>query len=133
MKRLGVSLALLATILFAFGAFAGEKGEKGEKHAAKTLRGEIVDMGCYTGHGARGADHKSCALKCIANGMPMGLLTDDDQLYVLIMNHDNADPFEKAKTMAAEMVEITGPVYEKNGTKSLEVTALTKVETAAKK
>jgi hypothetical protein len=91
-----------------------------------TVQGEIVDMGCYLGHGAKGAKHKACATKCIAGGMPMGLLTDDGELYLLTMNHDNHDPFDAAKQMAAETVRVTGPVHERDGMLSLEVTAVEK-------
>ncbi len=126
MKRAGVLLALLALMTMSASVFADgskmtqmDKGEKAE--AAMTVKGEVVDMGCYLGHGARGADHKSCAEKCIAGGMPMGLLTSDGTLYLLTMSHEDADPFDKAKGLAAETVSITGPVSERNGVKSIEV------------
>jgi len=95
---------------------------------AMTVKGEVVDMGCYMAHAGKGPDHKSCAMKCIQGGMPMGVLTADGKLYLLTMSHDNADPFNQAKGMAAETVEVTGPVHERSGMKSIEVTA---VKTAA--
>jgi len=108
---------------------------EGTKAEAKpvTLKGEIVDMGCYMGKGAKGMDHKSCAAKCIAGGMPMGLLTADGTLYLLTMSHASADPFNKAKELAAMNVEITGPVSEKSGMKAIEVTAITEAKPAATK
>jgi len=148
MKRAGILLALLATMLMSASVFAegsdmkkadqmnkmdktGKMDKMGQMDEGKmegktmTVKGEIVDMGCYLGHGARGADHKSCAEMCIKSGMPMGLLTDNGTLYLLTLSHDNADPFNKAKGMAAETVSITGPMHEKNGMKSIEVTAVT--------
>ncbi len=89
-----------------------------------TIKGEIVDLGCYLSHSSKGADHKSCATKCIQGGMPMGLLTANGNLYLLTMNHDNADPFNQAKGMAADMVEITGPTMERAGMKAIEVTSI---------
>jgi hypothetical protein len=97
-----------------------------------TLKGEIVDMGCYLGHGAKGADHKACALKCIAGGMPMGLLTADGKLYLLTMDHDNADPFNKAKDMASMNVDLTGMVMDKGGMRAIEVTGIAEATPAAK-
>jgi len=113
---------VLATALFLFGAlaYAAEKSAA----APKTVTGEVVDLGCYLGSGMKGTGHKECASTCIAKGMPMGLLTSKGVLYVLTMNHDNADPFNQAKQYAGGQVKITGPVSMRNGTRSLEVNAV---------
>jgi hypothetical protein len=116
-----LSFAALAQEGHDMGMKQGEEGMKKDAPKTMTVTGEIVDMGCYLGHGAKGEGHKECALKCIANGMPMGLLTSDGTLYLLTMSHSDADPFNNAKKMAADMVEITGPVSERNGVKSIEV------------
>ncbi len=133
MKRLIAPLAFSMIVLFCAVVSADEDHEKEKKAETLTLTGEIVDTGCYLGHGAKGADHKSCALRCIAGGMAMALLTEDDTLYLLTMSHEDADPYNEAKELAALAVEITGPVHERNGMKSIEVTAVKKVETPASK
>ncbi len=92
--------------------------------AAKTVSGEIVDLSCYLGHGAKGAAHKECAATCIANGGPMGLLTDKGVLYVLTMNHENPDAFNAAKKHAGDMVKVTGAIAMKSSTRALEVNAV---------
>jgi hypothetical protein len=102
----------------------GKKAVEHQDETTATVKGEIVDLGCYLGHGATGADHKGCALKCIAGGMPMGLLTSDGELYLLTMSHTNADPFNAAKEMAAETVTVTGPVHSRDGMRSLEVSTI---------
>jgi len=89
-----------------------------------TVKGEIVCMGCYMGHNAKGAEHKSCGTKCVAGGMPMGLVTADGKLYVLTMSHESADAYNKAKDMMASTVNVTGKAMEKDGVKALEVTAI---------
>lgn len=127
MKRFIVSLAVIMSFCVGVAVSQGdEKADKAKEPEVQTLKGEIVDTGCYLGHGAMGADHKGCALKCIAGGMPMGLLVEDD-VYLLTMSHENADPYNKAKELAAAMVEITGPVHERGGMKSIEVTAIKEV------
>ena len=98
-----------------------------------TLKGELVDMGCYVSHEARGEKHKDCATKCVAGGMPMGLLTADNKLYLLTMNHDNADPYNQAKDMMSAMVEVTGMLGERNGVKAIDVTDAKLVASAAVK
>jgi hypothetical protein len=106
---------------------------KAEAHEAKpiTVQGEIVDLGCYVAHNGEGAEHKSCAQKCINGGMPMGVLTAEGTVYLLTLNHDNADPYNQAKTLAAEMVEITGPVHERSGVKIIDVTSVKVVKPSA--
>ena len=123
MKRF---LSALAVVVLAMVAVNGLASGQPAKTAAKTLtvKGEIVDLGCYLGHGARGADHKGCATKCIAGGMPMGLLTADNKLYLLTLDHDNADPYNQAKSHAGEVVELTGTVMSRAGVMALDVTGL---------
>lgn len=124
MKRftvLAMSLALSVPALVS--AQQGHQHKAGEqkKAAPQTITGEVVDTGCYLGRSARGAKHVSCATKCIAQGMPMGLLTNDGMLYLLTMNHDNADPYNQLKEMAGETVSVTGAVMTRSGMKGIDV------------
>ncbi len=130
MKRVLGACLVLSMALFVFGAMAmaadqHAAGHAAEHHAAvaakQAVSGEIVDLSCYLGHGAKGAAHKECAATCIANGGPMGLLTTKGILYVLTMNHDNPDAFNNAKKLAGGNVKITGSTSMKNGTRALEV------------
>ncbi len=133
MKRvLGVA-ALMAAVLFVTGALADEKKEMKAEKKPVTLKGEIVDTGCYISHGAMGEKHKQCATTCIANGMPMGLLTTEGKLYLLTLDHDNADPYNQCKEMASMTVEVTGVVSERNGIKAIDVTGVKAPEAAATK
>ena len=95
-----------------------------------SLSGEILDMGCWTSRGLSGALHRECALKCLASGIPMGIITADSVVYVLTQNHDRAmtpqqfrppDPFAQCKSWAALKAEVTGYFWERRGTKLLEV------------
>jgi len=133
MKRVLLGSVLVGALVFAIAAHADSKEMKGMKMAPKpaTLKGELVDMGCYVSHEAKGEKHKDCATKCVAGGMPMGLLTADNKLYLLTLNHDNADPYNKAKDMMAEMVEVTGMVKERNGVRVIDVTDVKAASTAA--
>ncbi len=91
--------------------------------APKTITGELVDTGCYMAHSGHGEKHIPCATKCIAQGMPMGLLTSDGTLYLLTMDHDNADPYNDLKTMAGKTVSVTGTMVARGGLKGLEVSS----------
>ena len=117
MKRIVSAVVFVAVALFALNAYAAGETAKARSVA---LKGEVVDMGCYLGHGAMGAKHKECATMCIANGMPMGLLTSDGALYLITMNHGNADPYNQLKGWAAEKVEVTGVMSTRNGVKAIQ-------------
>ncbi|OFV82864.1 MAG: hypothetical protein A2W26_13760 [Acidobacteria bacterium RBG_16_64_8] len=124
MKRLTVLAVSLALSVAALQASAQQahKDKAGEhkKAAPQTITGELVDTGCYLGHAARGAKHVACATKCIAQGMPMGLLTSNGTLYLLTINHDNADPYNQLKEMAGRTVSVTGVVMTRGGMKGID-------------
>lgn len=128
MKRVLGACLLVASALFLFGALAFAAAPAAHHAAAaaaaKSVSGEIVDLSCYLAHGAKGAAHKECAATCVANGGPMGLLTDKGVLYVLTMNHENPDAFNAAKKHAGDKVKVTGAVGMKNQTRALEVNAV---------
>jgi hypothetical protein len=137
MKKLGMGVAVVIAVAAATALANPTASTKTASTSAApkqvTMKGEIVDTGCYLAHGARGEKHKACADKCIANGMPMGLLTADGALYLLTLNHDDADPFNQAKTMASQTVEVTGTLMARNGMKAIEVTTVKSVAAAAAK
>lgn len=118
MKRIMATLALALAVSFT----ASAQGHEASKHASR-IEGELVDTGCYLGHMGQGASHVSCATKCINAGMPMGVLTRQGTLYLVTMNHDNADPYNKLKSMAGKRVAITGQVFTRAGMKAIEVTS----------
>lgn len=141
MKRLITFVAVLSLVVAA-GAFAKGAGDKAEHGAhaehgkmegksmsmagkTGTWAGEILDAGCYLGHGAMGAKHTECAVKCAANGMPLMLLTKDGKAILLTPPHDNADAYNQVKAMAGTMAVITGTMSERGGVKGIEVTGAT--------
>ena len=118
MKRfVAASMLLIAALLFGAMAFAKTQATP----PAVPVTGEIVDLSCYLGHGAKGAAHKECAAQCIANGGPMGLLTPSGTLYVLTMNHEKPDAFNQAKKLAGGNAKITGPTSMKHGVHALQI------------
>ena len=57
---------------------------KPNKGTVMTAVGEIVDFSCYLEVGKHGEKHRDCAQKCFRNGQPIGLLTQDGSLYMLM-------------------------------------------------
>ena len=123
LKMVAVTAMTITAVALGFSALAHDHEGKGKN---VVVRGEIVDLACYLGHGATGMKHQQCALTCLKGGQPMGLLASDGKVYLLLADHADGKPFEEAKNYAALQVEITGPLAEKAG-----ITGLT-VETAKK-
>jgi hypothetical protein len=135
MKRITMLFSSLLLCVAFTGAIAHEGSAADSKMdmggVKKTITGEVVDMGCYLGHGAKGEGHIACATKCIANGMPMGLLTTDGKLFLLTMNHDNPDPYNKIKEMAGKTVAVTGSAMARSGVSAIDVTDFKPVKAKA--
>lgn len=102
-----------------------------------TVRGEIVDYYCYIEKGLTGPAHHECAIRCVAGDVCMGILTTDDQLYMISVNHIRAmtplsfegipNPFDKCRRLISERVDLTGHAMERKGQKIIEVTDVRKV------
>ena len=72
-------------------------------------------MACYMAKGAHGDGHKDCAAACIKGGSPMGILTSDGKVYLLVENHDKKEAYTEVKKYAGEQVTVTGSITERGG------------------
>jgi hypothetical protein len=87
----------------------------------RTVVGEIVDFSCYLEVGKHGDKHRDCAQKCFRNGQPIGLLTENGTLYMLMEEEhdprrDGLGVFRQtAVDHAAHVMEVTGTVFSHNG------------------
>src|SRR5262245_13703716 len=125
MKRTAIAVLGLAVAAYALPALAHDEHHMaGEKVVQKSITGEVVDTGCYLGHAARGEKHISCAQKCLNQGMPMGLLTSNGTLYLVTLDHENADPYNQLKTMAGKNVTVTGELLTRSGMKAIEASSI---------
>jgi hypothetical protein len=125
MKHIGAVAVSLLVAMLVTPVMAHEGHMMPAAKATKaSVTGEVVDMGCYLGHAARGEKHISCATKCLSQGMPMGLLTSNGTLYLVTLDHDNADPYNSMKNMAGKDVTVTGAVLARNGVKAIEATTV---------
>lgn len=86
---------------------------------AVTVRGEILDLTCYLSKGSKGARHKTCAKMCAEKGLPMGILTESGEVFLLIEDHDDPEPYDALKKLAGRDAEISGKRYEKDGLRSI--------------
>ena len=77
---------------------------------ALTLRGEIVEVSCYTKLGiekSTGAEHVACAKECASKGQPLAILTDGEGL-IKITGDYAADKYAKLAPYIGRQVEVTG-------------------------
>lgn len=90
---------------------------------AETLTGEVVDLACYIPHPAtsHGNSHRKCADTCLKKGMPMGLVTEDKQVYLLLEDHNNPKPYGELREKAAETVTVEGTKVAQGGVQGLVV------------
>ena len=125
MKRFA-AFSALALLLLASAQLYAQPGPK----KMTTIKGEILDMGCWTSRALTGTLHRECGLKCLAMGIPMGLMTADSVVYLLTQNHDRAmtpqqfrppDPYGQCKGWVGYQVEVTGYLWQRKGTKMMEV------------
>lgn len=121
MKRILVVAMLLVMGVVAMAAADDAKKEEAAKPT--TLTGEVVDLSCYMGHGAAGMDHAKCAQSCITKGMPVGFLTTDGIMYVILgTNHEPAN--KSVVDFAGKKSMITGTVKEDKGLKTIELASI---------
>lgn len=92
-----------------------------------TVVGEIIDYSCYLQVGKHGGKHRDCGQKCLRNGQPIGLLTKDGDIYLLM--DEEHDPRRDGLTTfrqtaidnMAYVMEISGTFSEVKGQKAIYV------------
>ena len=97
-----------------------------------TITGEIIDLSCYLQVGKHGGKHRDCGQKCLKAGQPIGLLTKEGDVYLLMEEEhdprrDGLTNFRQAAIdHMAYVMEVTGTMSEVKGQKALFVTGYLK-------
>lgn len=84
-----------------------------ESGGMQTITGEVVDLACYLDHGGIGLKHQSCAQKCIAAGLPVGIKSGDTIYLAVGSEHGPANA--ALAPLAAKQVTVEGTVSERDG------------------
>lgn len=119
MRQLFIFLASLA----ALPAYAAQEGTRIQ------VKGEIIDTWCYYSGVMGGPDavtgsaHHTCAMWCSAGGIPVGLLTEDGTVYMVLKINDDTDSArgDTLLTLASHVIEADGIAYERDGVNYLVV------------
>ena len=101
-----------------------------EQGRPRTIVGEVVDVSCFLQLGKRGEAHIPCGQKCVRNGQPVGVLTDDGELYLIIPeeHHPRRDGQVSLKDRFADLmakrVQVSGMVTTYHNSRALFVRTL---------
>lgn len=118
------TLIYLAIALMAIGASFTVTAAVSDKEV--TIKGEVIDQPCYEGkNGARGEAHKGCALSCAKRGNQLAIVDEKNNVYSITGDYA-ANKNEKLIPFVAETVEAKGVVTEKDGKKSIALSAIKK-------
>ena len=91
-----------------------------------SLSGELVDMVCFMKHDGKGEKHAKCAQMCVKGGAPLGMLTAEGQVYLLVNEHGNEKPFAEAKLLAGGNAKVTGLIVKRGGVQAIIVAKVEK-------
>lgn len=101
-------------------------GAVGPARGADTIAGEVVDLSCYLAHPetSTGASHRKCAETCGKKGLPMGILTDDKRVLLLLEDHDNPSSYGAAVAKGAQRITVEGRTVTQGGMTGIVVEAV---------
>jgi hypothetical protein len=87
-----------------------------------SVTGEVLDTACYMAHGRKGAGpgHKKCATECIEKkDFPISILTEQEDVVLILPDHADEKPYEELKGRATETVTVEGRLITRGGLKAL--------------
>ena len=87
------------------------------------VTGEVIDTWCYITDimFAEGSTHHQCALWCAVGGIPVGVLGDDGEVYMVLKVGDDTTNVANPAVLEIQTHRVTvdGDLYERDGMKYL--------------
>jgi hypothetical protein len=119
---------LLLLTSFPAAAAAAAEGER------VTITGEFIDTWCYFSGVMGGPDavvgsaHHTCAMWCSAGGVPVGLLGEDGQVYMVLKidADDGSNGGDTQLSLASDTVTADGVLYHRDGLNYIVVSKIVK-------
>ncbi|MEM9523655.1 MAG: hypothetical protein AAF982_06635 [Pseudomonadota bacterium] len=116
MKSIASAMIAVASTL-ATPVFAQSAGER------IMVTGEAIDTWCYFSgvmggaEAVQGSAHHTCALWCSAGGIPVGLLSEDGTVYMVlkIENDDGSASGDTQLSIASHTITVDGLHYQRDG------------------
>lgn len=92
---------------------------------ATTITAEVVDLVCYLNMGMKGEAHRECAQTCADNGLALGFLGSDGQIYLAAGQGMPAAPAnDQLRPHAEHTVEVKGTLFERSGSRSIVIESI---------
>jgi hypothetical protein len=118
--KTGLGLALAGSLLL--GASSASFAVPGSPQRVQ-ITGELVDTWCYVTEimYAQGTAHYQCAIWCALGGIPVSVLGEDGNVYMVLRleGDDTSVANPKLVTIQANQVTVDGDLYERDGVKYL--------------
>jgi hypothetical protein len=84
-----------------------------------TVTGEVIDTWCYLSEimFPLGTAHHQCAIWCAAGGIPVGLLDEDERVYIILSIENDSDNVANPTMLEIQSHQVTveGEVFERDG------------------
>ena len=123
LRRLSVALAMTAAAALSTGGLSTARAATPER---VQVTGEIIDTWCYVTEimFSEGTEHHQCAVWCAVGGVPVSVLGEDGEVYVVLKVEDDSANVGNPRIIEIQTHEVTvdGDLYERDGVKYLIVT-----------
>ncbi|MDP7641655.1 MAG: hypothetical protein QGI52_04315 [Alphaproteobacteria bacterium] len=90
-----------------------------------TVTGEVIDPWCYLSEimWATGSAHHQCAVWCARGGIPVGILGDDEQVYIVLKVENDAGVIGHHGILRVQSNEVVveGDLYERDSIRYLAI------------
>ena len=93
MKGIFAAAAIASVATIAGASLAGKPAQAETAPQRVTVTGEIIDSWCYLSEimWATGSAHHQCAIWCARGGVPVGILGEDETVYIVLKVEDDPD------------------------------------------
>lgn len=113
----------VSTLLAAFVATVALSAPVAAK--TTTVTGEVIDSWCYLTEimYPLGTAHHQCAIWCAAGGIPVGILGENGEVYIVLKVGNDSSSVANSEFLAIQTHKITveGEVFERDGLKYLTI------------
>ena len=84
-----------------------------------TITGEVIDSWCYLTEimYPLGTAHHQCAIWCATGGVPVGIVDDDERVYIVLSIENDTDNVANPTVLdiQSHRVTVEGDVFERDG------------------
>jgi hypothetical protein len=85
-----------------------------------TMTATVVDMSCKVVFDLEGDDHRMCAQVCFDQGVPLGLMSEEGEIFLPVTMKMGMERGDKdLKGHAEHTVTVTGKVMDRGGVKAI--------------